>query len=226
MYKYGREGWGQIPTTFLTPGNSYAVGPTLSGSFGQPRSQVRTVEFPPEVITISRARRAAILRRAGWRQVNVSVTARDFLGAPLSGHKLFAEFKAPGVATVTEAGDIAGGAISWVNVWLKPEGTVRFLAVHLGHPSIVPTGVMFYKLPDHGLLRFQLTQRFTEVTVTASSSEEAAEKIGATGSAGVDFKIFRIGGEITGERGRTTTTTRELSWKIILPQAVFDVGQL
>ena len=232
MYKYAREGWGQIPTTLqprnLTPGNGYAVGPALGAvdGFGQPRSQVRTVEFPPQVITISPARRAAILRSSGWKQVNISVTVRDFLGAPLRGHKVFAEFKAPGVAAVTEAGDIAGGAISWVNVWLKPEGTVRFLAVHLGRPSVVPEGVIHYRLPDRGPLRFQLTQRFSEVTVTATSSEEAAEKIGAKGSAGIDYKIFKIGGEISAERGRAMTTTREFSWKIILPQATFDVSQV
>ncbi len=212
MYLYTGEGLGQIPTT--------------AEGFGQPRSQVRTVEFPPHVITISPARRAAILRRAGWKQADILVSVRDYLGAPLMGHRLFAEFKAPGVAAVTQAGNIEGGAISWGNVWLKPEGIVRFLAVRLERPSIVPEGVIHYRLPDRGSLRFQLAQRSTEVAVTARSSEEAAAKVGATGSAGVDFKIFKIGGEVSTERGRTTTTGLEYSWKIILPTAVFDVIQV
>jgi hypothetical protein len=230
MYLYKRTGLDEVPTTLprnLTLGSSYGLGsvPTAVDGFGQPRSQVKTITFPPQVITISPARKAEILRRGGWKQANIIVTARDYLGEPLRGHKLLAEFKAPGVADVVQGGDISGGAISWVNVWLKPEGTVRFFAVRLGRPSIAPEGVTHYRVPDRGPLRFQLTQRSTEVTVTATSSEEAAVKVGATGSAGIDYKIFKVGGEVSKERGRTTTTGLEYSWKIILPTAVFDVTQ-
>ncbi|MGH7596275.1 MAG: papain-like cysteine protease family protein [bacterium] len=186
----------------------------------------RTIDMPPLVIPISAARRAEILQRGGWKQANIIVTAENFLGEPMQQHKIFAEFKAPGVAPVVEGGDLDGGAVSWQNIWLKPTGTVRFLAVRKDVPSLVPEGVTHYTVRDRAPLRFKLTQQHSEVTVTATTSEEAVEKIGLTGSVGVDFKIFKIGGEASTERQRSTTTTREFTWKIILPTATFVVNQV
>jgi hypothetical protein len=194
--------------------------------FGEASTKVRSIEFPPMTITVPRQKRESILRKAGWVQTNIIVLARDYLGGPFTNHKLLVEFKAPRVATVSEGSDIRGGATTWTNVWLQPEGTVRFLAVSQDRPSIVPEGGSLYKISGRAPLKFELAQRSREVEISASSSEEAIDKVGAKGTAGIDYKIFKAEGEISAERERGSTTGRQISWKVILPAAVFDVKQV
>jgi N-acetylmuramoyl-L-alanine amidase len=194
-----------------------------AAAVGQALQNVREVTFEPEVITIPAARRAALLQQAGWRKTDIAVTMKDFLGEPLRGHRVMAEFKAPGVASVVEGGDVTGGAITWANVWLKPAGTVRLMAVRLGTPALVPQGVAHYQLPARGPLQLEAVQRSEEVTVTAATSQEAVTKVGAKGSVGVDFKVFEIGGEVSSEAERRAGVARTITWKIILPTAALDI---
>ncbi len=180
----------------------------------------------PEVITVSAARRASLLKGAGWRQTNIIVTLIDFRGEPMGGMRAFAEFKAPGVAPVTEASDVAGGAVQWSGVWLQPEGTLRLLAVSTGAPATVPQGVTFYRLPEKGPLKFKAVQKSTEVTVSAKNSQEAADKVGVKGTMGVDFEVFKIGGEVSGETSTKTGTEVSLTWKVVMPTGALEVTQI
>jgi hypothetical protein len=217
MYQYTR-GWGQIPTT-LQP----AVGPALSAveGFGQP-----VVFRPGERITSTPARKAAILRRAGWKQVNIIVTATNWLGEPMRAARLGAEFKAPGVATVVLSGELVRGGISWRNVWLKPDGWVTFTALIPG--QVIPQGTRQYALRDP--LKFELIQKSDEMETTATSAAEALVKSGVTGTAEIDFKIKKVGvglgGEYTQEKGTSKTLTQALSYKISVPSKAFVVNQL
>lgn len=184
------------------------------------------ITFEPEVITISAAEKSKLLKGAGWKQVNVIATIVDFMGEPMRGHRVFAEFKAPGVAPVVEGGDVTGGAMSWSGVWLKPEGTLRLMAVSTGEAAMAPEGVTFYQLPQKGPLKFKAMQKSTEVTVTAKTVEEAAKKVGAKGSIGVDYKIIKIGGEVSGEEATKKGEELALTWKVILPVAAFELTQV
>jgi N-acetylmuramoyl-L-alanine amidase len=186
----------------------------------------RHVSFAPEVITVSAKRRAQILAQAGWKQADVMLTLKDFLGQPIRGHQALAEFRAPGVAAVVEGAAVTGGAVMWSKVWLKPQGTVRVVAISTGAPGVVPEGVEQYKLPAGGPLRLEAVQEGNEVTVEAESSQEAAEKVGVTGKAGVNFEVVELGGEVSGETERRKGNTRRMSWKVILPTATFRLRQL
>lgn len=187
--------------------------------------QRQVIEFEPHEIRIPEARRRRILERAGWRQTNVIVTLHDFLGEPLKVHRVFAEFRAPGVAATHEIGDVHRGVVIWSNVWLQPEGAVRLFAVKLGEAALVPEGISDYTLPTPGALRLAARQRSREVTVTATTSEEAAAKVGVKGTFGVDFKVFKAGGEISEEVSRRRGVSLAESWKVILPTSTFDVSQ-
>jgi N-acetylmuramoyl-L-alanine amidase len=188
--------------------------------------KTREITFKPEVITIPKARITKILKDGGWKQTNIIITLKDFRGEPLRGHKVFAEFKAPGVAPVVEGGEVTGGSMTWSDIWLKPEGTLRLLAASSGKPAIVPQGVTHYRLPDKGPLKLEAVQKSREVTITAATSAEAAVKVGVKGTVGVDFKIFEVGGEVSGESDMKKGTAREISWKIVLPESTFDVSQV
>lgn len=142
------------------------------------------------------------------------------------GRRIFAEFKAPRVANVTDAADIRGGVVSLSNVWVKPSGTVRILAVSLNQARLLPQGVVFYNLPVRGGLRFEATQRAREVTVTAATSQAAARSVGATGSVGIDFKVVSLGGEVRTDSTNTEASSRSRSWKVTLPTSTLDIRQV
>ena len=184
------------------------------------------ITFEPEVIEVSSKRRAQILSKAGWRQADVVVTLKNFRGQPMRGHQAFAEFRAPGVATIYQSAEVTGGAVMWSRVWLKPQGSVRVLAASTGAAALAPEGVEQYSLPASGPLKLEAVQEGNEVTVSAESSQEAAEKVGATGKAGVNFEVIELGGEVSGESERRKGSSRSLSWKVILPTSTFKLRQL
>jgi len=186
----------------------------------------RNITFEPEVITVSEQRRAQLLQKAGWKQVDISIVIRNFLGRPLDGHKLFAEFQTPRMATVTVTGDVHGGSVSFSKVWLKPEGTVRLMAVSTDRPMVVPTQTIHYRLPEKGLVKFEAVQDADPVPVTAQTSQEAAIKVGAKGSAGVDFEVVQFGGEVSAESERKKGTSRSYTWTVKLPLSTLTVRQL
>jgi N-acetylmuramoyl-L-alanine amidase len=213
----------------VVAGAGQSLAPAIGGYGASPAyalQKTREITFEPEIITIPKAQITKILKDSGWKQTNIIITLKDFRGEPLRGHRVFAEFKAPGVAPVAQGGDVAGGSMTWSDVWLKPEGTLRLLAASNGKPAIVPEGVTHYRLPDKGPLKLEAVQKSREVTITAATSAEAAVKVGAKGTVGVDFKIFEVGGEVSGESERKKGTSREISWKIVLPESTFDVSQV
>ena len=166
------------------------------------------------------------LKEAGWKQQCVMIILKDFRGKPLWGYMLYADFEAPGVAVVTEGSEVKGGAIIWSDVWLKPEGIVTLFAVTLGTPTIAPRGTTFYKLSERGPLKLEAVQGSKEVTVTAATSEEAATKVGATGVAGVDFKVFSVGGEVSREKEEKKGVSLSKTWKVIFPAATLKIKQI
>ena len=194
-------------------------------TIGLLQMQADMVTFEPEVIKVSAAEKSQLLRKAGWQQRDVIMVIKDFKGEPLRGHRVFAEFKGPN-GTLTEAADVQGGSVIWSNIWLKPEGTVRIMAVSTGQAALAPEGVALYKLPDKGPVKFDVEQQKTEVTVTAKTSEEAASKAGAKGTAGIEFEVIKLGGEVSSEESKTKGTSLETSWKVILPTSTLVVKQL
>jgi hypothetical protein len=182
--------------------------------------------FPPKVISIPESRRIRILRGAGWRKTDVIVALRDFNGAPLAGNLVLAEFKSLGVAPGTEGRDVAGGVISWSGVWLKPTGTARVMAIARPPRRGDVQGVTYYTRRQNIPFRLEGNQQHEEVTVKASSGETAGYKVGAKGTAGLDFKVYKVGGEVSGARTGTTTSSQEVTWKVVLPGSAFDLKQI
>ncbi len=157
-----------------------------------------------------------ILPQAGWKKKDIMIVARDFLGEPMSGRTLLLEFKGTHSAPQAHGGEATGGTLILNDVWLKPEGTLRVIAVSNGTPLSVPMGNTFYKL-SKGSLNMEIQQEKREMKVTATSSKEAAEKVGAKGTAGVDFKVFSLGGEVSGESTGTTGSSTSMEWTVVLP---------
>ena len=100
------------------------------------------------------------------------------------------------------------------------------MAVSTGTPKPLVLGVATYRLPAKGPLMFQIQQGTREVTVTASSSIEAATKVGATGTVGIDFQVVSIGGEVSTEKSVSRGKSIATSWKVILPGPNLKITQL
>lgn len=188
--------------------------------------QRKLITLDEIVISIPESRRSAILRRAGWKKKEVIITITNFLGEPLIGHQVYAEFNAPGIQPSVHGGPIQGGALMLSDVWLKPFGSLRLMAVHMETPDITPSGIVQYQLPKEGPLRFNAEQQKREITVKAGTNTEAAEKVGAKGTLDIDYKVVKVGGEVSGESSQTQGSSLETSWTVIMPGSAFKITQL
>ena len=150
----------------------------------------------------------------GWRQMNIIVTLTDFDGAPMGGREVILQFKAPGAEVIDAGGSMDGGTITFAGVWLQPEGTVRVVAINKGSPAIVPDGNTNYKLPGSGPLKIKGVQQKKEITVTAKTSEEASEKAGVEGTAGIDYKVVKA--EVKGTSEEESKKGSEVTYTFIV----------
>ena len=215
-------GWPMQIVHFPRGEDMVSHGNSLSGSAYSYGHQT----LDPIEVTISPARREQILRSAGWKKINMTITIKDFRGEPLLGHRLFAEFQAPQVAAQNFEVDVRGGSAIFSNLWVKPSGTLRLLAVSTAHPTLAPSGVVQYTLPQSNQLRFDVHQDKMDVEVTATSSQEAASKVGATGSVGIEFQVFSAGGEISREDSGSRGESVSRRYTVRLPKSVLIISSL
>ncbi len=183
------------------------------------------ITFPPENITVTASEKKKILEKAGWKQRSIITTLVNFKGEPLSGYNVYGEIKVPDGENYY-AGEVTGGAIIWSDAWVKPYGTIRLMAVSLGEPKPVISGVTQIQLPDKGPIRLEAVQDNTEVTVTATSSEEAATKAGAKGTVGIEFEVIKLGGEVSKEEEQKKGMSKAITWKVTMGTPAFKVKQI
>ncbi|MEM9820555.1 MAG: hypothetical protein AAF985_05765 [Bacteroidota bacterium] len=186
------------------------------------------IELEDTVIKVSKSKREKILKKAGWKKANVILTIKNFKGEPLLGHFILIESQAPNVVPQSNGVPIKGGAAIFSDFWIKPVGTLRVIAAstNVGKGGLAPSGVIQYTLPKNNTLRLDVTQRARTVEITATSVREAAKKVGATGSMGVDFEVFSAGGEITGEESTMRGSSISQKYTFRMPTDTFDIKVL
>ena len=211
--------WRADARTNLSSGSSY-------NTYSRARQDHGVIEMEPMEVTVSSQRREQILHRAGWRQANLTLVIRDFKGEPMLGRRIFAEAQATDVEPQTYAEDVRGGSAIFNNIWLKPSGTLRLMAVSTSGARELPSGVIHYTLPANNQLRIEATQTYRDIEVTATNSQEAAVKAGATGSIGVEFQIFSAGGEITSEETNTQGASVSRRYTVRVPTSTLDIRVL
>jgi hypothetical protein len=75
-------------------------------------------------------------------------------------------------------------------------------------------------------VKFKAAQGFQDVNVTASDEQTAAHKAGAKGSAGLDWKIIKIGGEVSSEDSTSHATGHSEQWTVRVPLENIELTQL
>jgi len=198
----------------LSKGNSYSYG----------KDSDNVVQLPDVKVKIpSKARRESILKKAGWKKATLMITMKDFKGSPMLGRKVFVQSQAPDVVTQTDAKDVNGGGVIFSNFWIKPSGMLRILAISTLSPTKAPSGIIHYTLPRNKVLKLEATQGFREQEVTATGAIEAASKAGVKGSAGIDFKIVKLGGDASKENSNKQTSSISYKYKLIIPTDSLDI---
>lgn len=187
------------------------------------------VKYLGDLLTAATAARVKInkeLEKVGMKTADVQIIAVNWDGDPMGGYEALLEFKAPGTPTVALKQEISGGVVSFSKVSLAPSGTLRFMAVSKGKATLLPMGVINYDLSGKAILKFRATQEFSEIKKRAKSAKEATEKSGLKGTAGIEWKIVSVGGEISSESESKNVHEEEVEYVIKVAKATFLMAKL
>ncbi|MGB3439620.1 MAG: hypothetical protein WBA97_12805 [Actinophytocola sp.] len=162
-----------------------------------------------------------------WAYVNIIINADNFLEKPLRGGRFYARITDADGKTAAHDGDVDEGILSIPGVWAPRKDATLILYVDALH------GDDYLRLEGSGdfavtgdNVKFRAAQGFQDVTVTASDSETAAHKAGVKGSAGIEFKIIKIGGEYASEDENSRTTGSSQEWTIRIPKDNLKLSQV
>jgi hypothetical protein len=157
----------------------------------------------------------------GLVTIDVQVFGKNWNDESLRAFKAYVTFAAPGFKKVTVASDFKAGVAGFDDISIPPEGAMKLMAVSTGKAQVAPDGAVRYKIKGKGIMQFDAVQDRDEVKRKATSADEASKKAGATGTAGVDFKIFSAGGEVSSEKERKKVHGQEIEWTVKLAKAGF-----
>jgi hypothetical protein len=162
-----------------------------------------------------------------WALVNILVNADNFLEKPLTGARFYARIVDTDGKTAAHDGEVDDGILSIPQVWApRRDATIKLYVDAL-------YGDEYMRLEGSGdfsvtgdAVKFRAVQGFQDVTVSARDEETAAHKAGAKGSAGLDWKIIKIGGELSTEDSESHTTGHGEQWTVRVPRDNLRITQL
>lgn len=182
-------------------------------------------------VTVEQARSSAIPDDSeysrDWALVDILINADNFLERPLSGARFYARIVDTDGKTAAHDGEVDDGILSIPQVWAPTTNATIVLYVDALY------GDDYMRLEGSGdfnvtgdAVKFHAVQGFQDVTVSASDEQTAAHMAGAKGSAGLDFKIIKVGGEVSTEDSDSHTTGRTEEWTVRVPRGNLRLTQL
>jgi hypothetical protein len=162
-----------------------------------------------------------------WAYVNIIVNAKNFLGKPMRGGRFYARITDADGKTAAHDGEVDEGIMSIPNVWAPKKDATFILYVDAlnGDGYLRLEGSADFDVTGENV-KFRAKQSFQDVNVTASDSETAAHKAGVTGSAGIEWSVIKVGGEISSETEDSHTTGRSTEWTIRIPKEDMEIEQV
>jgi hypothetical protein len=182
-------------------------------------------------VTVVPARHSAIAddseHSRDWAYVNILINADNFLEKPLRGGRFYARITDSEGKTAAHDGDVDEGILAIPGVWAPKKDATLTLYVDALH------GDEYLRLEGSGdfavngdAVKFRATQGFQDITVSAKDSDTAAHKAGVKGTAGLDWKIVKIGGEYASEDTESHTSEHSQQWTIRVPKDNLKLNQL
>jgi hypothetical protein len=150
----------------------------------------------------------------GWAQRQVYFIVKDYAGAGFNS-EAYVTFSGPG-GEASERGQIVDGNLTLDNVWVPNDGNVVItVTTHQeSHPTI--QGTTGFKA-DGESVRLSFLQAKRVISESWSDMEEFNTKVGVKGSAGIDWKIFSFGVEVTAEHGWSESHTHAQQYEVWVP---------
>jgi hypothetical protein len=182
-------------------------------------------------VTVSQARGSAIPddteHSRDWAYVNIIINADNFLEKPLKGARFYARITDTDGKTAAHDGEVDDGILAIPGVWAPRTNATLTLYVDsiYGDDYLRLEGAGDFNVTGDAV-KFRATQGFQDITVSASDQQTAAHKAGAKGEAGIEFKIIKIGGEVSTEDENSHTTGRTEEWTVRIPKDNLKLTQL
>lgn len=164
----------------------------------------------------------------GWHLANVQFRANNFLGTPMRGDRFYLRLVQTSGHEAAHDGTVEDGVFSLPQVWVptEPNATmVLSIWAHQGGENVKLERSFGFELKGDAMV-FDVEQEHDDIEVAAKDEETAAHRAGAKGSAGIDWKIVSVGGEISSEDETSRTHGRETRYKVRVPKSSMKVAQV
>lgn len=157
--------------------------------------------------------------RHGWSQRQVYIVVRDYAGAGFDS-EAYVTFSGPG-GEASERGQVVDGNLTLDDVWAPDDGNVVITVTtpQQEHPTI--QGTTGFKA-DGDSIRLNFIQAKNVHTESWADMEQFTHKVGVKGSAGVDFKIWKAGIEVSYEHTWGESHTHAEQYEVWVPTGELD----
>ena len=164
------------------------------------------------VVKKEREHEIAEFQKTGAREVGVQILVDDWRGTPFDFGDGYATFECSNLPKITKQGKLNGNGLRLDDVCLRPVGTVN-LSIKAGSQYI--EGNTDFELGrGKDTMIFKAVQAFKTHKTRAKSVSEAANKSGYKGEVGVEFKVVKVGGEVTRESEYKQGYEDEVEWEL------------
>lgn len=155
--------------------------------------------------------------KVGLHPMDVQIMISNWRNKPLgSDYAGYVEFRSPGMDVVKTADILSGNGMDIDNLRLRPSGTLYLMIRRrLENKEVYIDGATKYSFkPGDATMTFNAVQDVKTFKVRAKTIEEVTKKIGVKGSVGLEFKVLKIGGEVTAENEYKTGFEQEVEWEV------------
>jgi hypothetical protein len=159
---------------------------------------------------------------AGWTKRQVYLFVKDFGDVGFENAEAYVTFSGPG-GEESERGTIVDGNLTLDSVSVPTEGTLMMWVTT--PQSMNPTihGGTTFKITGDSLQMNAYQDRTTAHEAWANE-EEFHDKVGVTGHAGLDFKILKLGVDVSAEHEWGESHTHTTTYDVWLPTGTIKFG--
>jgi len=177
---------------------------------------VKLVQELIDVIPVVRREREQEVKEfqsSGACDIDVQFVITDWNGKSFEYATGYVAFESPGLPTIRKNSKLSSNGMSINDVKLRPVGTVS-LTVDPGSAASIEGTTEYSFKPGQKIMQFKAVQHVKTHKTKAKSVKEATNKSGLKGTAGVEFKVVSVGGEVTKESEYKDGYEDEVEWEI------------
>jgi|SoiMethySBSTD1v2_1073268.scaffolds.fasta_scaffold502109_2 hypothetical protein len=154
-------------------------------------------------------------QKVGLHAIDVQIMVVDWNGKPLGGDFAgIVEFRSPGVPLVSVADVLTGNGMDIDDLRLRPSGTLYFVVRKKMYTDPYIEGTTDYDFkPGTPVMKFRAIQHSQKFKTRAKTLEEMKKKLGFKGTLGLEFKVAKVGGEVTEESEYMRGYEEEVEWE-------------